>query len=109
MQYLLLGKRDKSFIQILGKARQSDIEESKRNIQLNDLKLSINEFDKLEKFYKDKVMQYELIVESCKDFQDLKDRLATKGYKILPQGNSAKFFVREEKFYDFILNAKKKS
>lgn len=108
MQYLLLAKRDKSFVQILGKSAGETQINTKRNINVSDIKLSVDELLKLENFYRDKNMKYELMIESCKDFNQLKESLFTKGYKILPQGNSAKLFSRKEHFFDFNIIPPKK-
>lgn len=108
MQYLLLGKRDKSFVEILAYSKLQDNNISKRNVSTKDLNLTFENLQKLENFYDKKLMNYELLIESSKSFGELQANLRAKGYKIIPQGSKAKLFVENQNFLKINELSKKK-
>ena len=108
MQYILLAKRDKSFVEILAYSKLQDNNISKRNVSTNDLNLTFENLQKLENFYDKKLMNYELLIESSKSFGELQANLRAKGYKIIPQGSKAKLFVENQNFLKINELSKKK-
>lgn len=93
MQFLYMARRDRTAVELLGVFENKEVSSNQSRIsKLSSLNLSPENLFKLENFYTDKKMMWELIVENFTDFDDFRNNLKKRRYDNLPVHAGPKLF-----------------
>ena len=108
MQYLCLGSRDKTFIEIVGISECQECKDDyQRNVNLLSLNLSEADFYKIKVMSEENIMNKELVIIQANSFAEARNIMRKNNYRKIPHYSDSGAIKKIDKFIQLKTEEKK--